>query len=63
MWTWNAAYLSFDEKRKGSIEPGKLADLVVLSHDILTCPEEQVRDIEAEMTMVGGQVVHQRRPP
>ncbi len=61
MWTLNAAYLSFDEKRKGSIEPGKLADLVVLSHDILTCPEDQIRHIEAEMTVVGGRIVHERK--
>ncbi|HYM12315.1 MAG TPA: amidohydrolase [Bryobacterales bacterium] len=58
MWTWNAAYLSFDEKRKGSIEPGKLADLVVLDKDILTCPEDDIRNIEAEATMVGGKFVY-----
>jgi predicted amidohydrolase YtcJ len=62
MWTLNAAYLSFDEKRKGSIEPGKLADLVVLSSDILTCPEDQIKDIEAEAAMVGGRWVHSRNP-
>ncbi len=58
MWTLNAAYLSFDEKRKGSIEPGKLADLVVLSKDFLSCPENDIRAIEAEATMVGGKFVY-----
>ena len=62
MWTLNAAYLSFDEKRKGSIEPGKLADLVVLSKDLLTCPEDEIRWIEAEGTMVGGKFVYSRNP-
>jgi predicted amidohydrolase YtcJ len=57
MWTWNAAYLSFEEKLKGSIEPGKLADLVVVSKDFLICPVDQIRDIEAVATIVGGKVV------
>jgi predicted amidohydrolase YtcJ len=60
MWTLNAAYLSFDENRKGSIEPGKLADLVVLSKDILTCPEDDIKDIEALATMAGGKFVYMR---
>ena len=62
MWTLNAAYLSFDEKRKGSIEPGKLADLVILSGDILTCPEDEIRTLEAEATVVGGKLVYSRNP-
>ncbi len=60
MWTLNAAWLSFDEKRKGSIEPGKLADLVVLSKDILTCQEDEIRHIEALATMVDGKIVYSR---
>lgn len=62
MWTLNAAYLSFDEKRKGSIEPGKLADFVVLSKDLMACPEDEIRDIEALATMVDGKLVHTRLP-
>ncbi len=58
MWTINGAYMSFEENLKGSIEPGKLADLVVLTKDYLTCPEDQIRDIEAVATMVDGRVVH-----
>jgi predicted amidohydrolase YtcJ len=58
MWTLNAAYLSFEEKSKGSIEPGKLADLVVISKDFLSCPEDEIRDIETLLTVVDGKVVY-----
>ncbi|MDQ6700834.1 MAG: amidohydrolase [Acidobacteriota bacterium] len=58
MWTWNGAYLSFEEKEKGSIEPGKLADLAVISKDYAKCPEDQIKDIEALRTVVGGNVVY-----
>ena len=57
--TLNGAYLTFDEDKKGSLEPGKLADLAVLSADPLTVPESAIRDITADMTMVGGKIVHQ----
>lgn len=58
--TINNARLMFEEKEKGSIEPGKLADLVVVSDDILTCPPERLRVTEALLTMVGGKVVYQK---
>ena len=57
--TENGAYLTFDEDKKGSLEPGKLADLAVLSADPLTVAESAIRDITADMTMVGGLIVHQ----
>src|SRR4030095_1741632 len=57
--TVNGAYLTFDEDKKGSLEPGKLADLAVLSDDPLTVAEPGLRDITADMTMVGGKMVHQ----
>ena len=57
--TLNGAYLTFDEDKKGSLEPGKLADLAVLSADPLTVPESAIRDITADMTMAGGKIVHQ----
>lgn len=60
MWTLNAAYNSFDEDVKGSIEPGKLADMVVISADYLTCPEDDIKDIDALTTIVGGKVVYER---
>jgi predicted amidohydrolase YtcJ len=58
--TNEGAWLSFEEDVKGSIEPGKLADMVVLSDDLLTCPEDDIKDIVAETTVVGGRVVYQR---
>ncbi|HUS06398.1 MAG TPA: amidohydrolase [Bryobacteraceae bacterium] len=57
MWTWNGAYLAFSEKEKGSIEPGKLADMVVISKNYMTCPENDIKNIEPLKTIVGGQVV------
>ncbi len=59
MYTINNAYASFEEDIKGSLEPGKLADLVVLSEDILTCPEENIKNIKALLTMVDGKVVYE----
>ena len=52
------AYASFEEDVKGSIETGKLADLVVLGQDILTVPKEKIRDIPVLMTMIGGKFVY-----
>jgi predicted amidohydrolase YtcJ len=59
--TINNAYLTFEEALKGSIEPGKLADLVVLPEDILTCPEKHIEQMTVEFTMVGGKIVYRRR--
>lgn len=59
MWTLNGAYLSFEEKSKGSIEPGKLADFIVIAKDFLTCPVEEIKNIEPLLTVVGGRVVYQ----
>jgi hypothetical protein len=53
------AYLQFAEKERGSIEVGKLADLVVIDRDYLTCPEPQIKDIEPVMTVLDGRVVYQ----
>jgi predicted amidohydrolase YtcJ len=59
--TINNAYLTFEEQTKGSIEPGKLADLIVLPEDILTCPEKRIEQMQVAMTVVGGKVVYRRR--
>ena len=58
IYTINNAYASFEEDVKGSIETGKLADLVVLSDDILTCPEDDIRNIRPLLTMVDGKIVY-----
>lgn len=55
------AYVTMSERDKGAIEPGKLADLAVLTADPLTVELPALRDIAAEMTMVGGDIVHQAR--
>ena len=60
--TINNAFLTFEERVKGSIEPGKLADLVVLPEDILTCPDKHIEQMQIVMTMVGGKIVHGRPP-
>jgi predicted amidohydrolase YtcJ len=52
------AFLVFQEDVLGSIQPGKLADLVVLDRDYLTIPADQIKDIKPVMTMVGGRIVH-----
>jgi hypothetical protein len=61
-YTRNAAYASFDENKKGTIEVGKLADLTVLSSDILRIPSEKVKKVKVEMTIVDGKVVYARKP-
>jgi predicted amidohydrolase YtcJ len=57
--TLDAAYGSFQENTKGSIAPGKLADLVVLSHDILSVPDDKLLDTEVVMTIVNGRVAYE----
>jgi predicted amidohydrolase YtcJ len=58
--TLGGAYLTFEEKTKGTIEPGKLADLVILPGDIMTMPEAEIPRMQVLMTMVGGKIVHQQ---
>ena len=55
-YTLNAAFAAFEEESKGSLKVGKYADLVVLSKDILTIPEEQIPSTEVRYTIVGGKV-------
>jgi predicted amidohydrolase YtcJ len=58
MYTIWPAYMQFNEKNRGSIERGKLADLVVLDRDYLTCAEDQIKNIEPLMTVVNGQIAY-----
>jgi predicted amidohydrolase YtcJ len=62
-YTLNNAYAAFEEGLKGSLAPGKLADLVVLDRDIMTIPEDQVRDARVDLTMVGGEILYRRQAP
>src|SRR5207244_13522564 len=57
MFTTWPAYAAFEEKVKGTIEVGKLADLTVLSQDIMKIPEPEVLKTHAVMTMVGGEII------
>jgi predicted amidohydrolase YtcJ len=61
MWTINGAYGTFDEKNKGSIEPGKFADFAVINKDFLTCPEDEIRNIDTLTTVLDGKVVYERK--
>ena len=58
-YTINGAYAAFEEDLKGSLTPGKLADIVVLSEDILTVPEDRIREARVLYTIVGGRVEYQ----
>jgi predicted amidohydrolase YtcJ len=60
LYTINAAFASFEEDIKGSIESGKLADLIILSQDPHEVSPEKIKDIEVEMTIVGGQIAHSK---
>lgn len=56
-YTLLGAYLNFDEEEKGSLEPGKFADMIVLSDDLLTIDPERIMDVEVEKTWIAGELV------
>lgn len=58
-YTWNGAYASFEEDQKGSIEVGKLADLVMLNGSILQINSENISDLSVQLTVIDGEVVYQ----
>lgn len=58
MWTLNGAYLTFEEDVKGSLEPGKYADFVIVDRDILTCAEDALRETRVLATILGGREVY-----
>jgi hypothetical protein len=61
LYTINGSYHMFEEDRMGSIEPGKLADMVVLQKDILTVPPETIKDIPVDATILSGEVIYSRK--
>lgn len=60
MYTINGAYVSCEEDIKGSIEPGKLADMVVLSENILETPVDDIKNVKTDITMIDGKILYRR---
>jgi hypothetical protein len=60
-YTWGSAYAEFEEHRKGTLSPGKFADLVVLSQDVTRAPPVEVLRTEVLLTVVGGRVVYEKK--
>jgi len=61
-YTIGSAWFSFDEDKRGTLEPGKLADLAVLTKDYMTVPADQIGSIESLLTMLGGNIVYAAGP-
>jgi predicted amidohydrolase YtcJ len=61
LYTINNAFLNREEKTKVSLEPGKLADLIVIDRDVLTCSAKDVAKTNVLYTIVGGKVVYERK--
>ena len=61
-YTRKNAFLLFQEDNLGAIQPGKMADLLVLDRDYLTVPAEQIKDVKPVMTMMGGRIVYDANP-
>ena len=60
LYTVNGAYASFEEHLKGSLEPGKLADMAALDRDIFSIPADEIKEMTVAMTIVGGEVVYRQ---
>ena len=58
MYTLTAAWFTFDEDKRGSLETGKYADLAVLSDDYMTIPTEKVSELHSILTLIGGNAVY-----
>jgi predicted amidohydrolase YtcJ len=61
LYTINNAFLHHEEKEKGSLEVGKLGDLIVVDRDIMTCPVDEIKDVKVLATVVGGKVVYEKK--
>jgi predicted amidohydrolase YtcJ len=62
LYTTHSAYAGFEETIKGSIEPGKLADLIVLSEDPFEIPPDGLKEVRVVKTLIGGEVAHSTDP-
>lgn len=62
MYTRDGAWFTFEEKEKGTLEPGKLADLIVMADDLLTIPPERILSAKVDLTMVAGKILYQAKP-
>ena len=58
LYTRNGAYAGFEEDRKGALEPGKLADFIVIDRDVLSVPADELKDVKVLQTFVNGQSVY-----
>jgi predicted amidohydrolase YtcJ len=63
MYTRDGAYFTWEERQKGTLEPGKFADMIVLDRDPLTVPAEQLLATRVDLTIVGGRIVYRRAEP
>ncbi|MCI0376402.1 MAG: amidohydrolase [Gemmataceae bacterium] len=61
LYTIHNAYINREEKEKGSLEPGKLADFILIDRDYMTCPADSIAQTRVLMTIVGGRVVYERQ--
>ena len=62
LWTAGGAWMSSEENKKGTLEPGRLADIIVLSEDYFSVPVERIKELESLLTMIGGKVVYAAAP-
>ena len=60
LFTRNPAYSGFEERDKGSLERGKLADFIVIDRDVLSVPPDQLKDVQVLQTWVGGERVYDK---
>ena len=60
-YTINNAFAAFEEDVKGSLTPGKYADITVLSKDLMTIPDDEIRTTEVVYTIIGGEVKYENR--